>query len=58
MLRDEPDAGRPAGYPAGPDVRIRSGPADFQPDLSRIFQVFLLTFEHLFTMFFGFKLAF
>ena len=23
--------------PAGPDVRLRSGPADFQPDLSQIF---------------------
>ena len=46
-VRDEPESGP-----------VPDSPADFQPDLSRIFQVFLLTFEHLFTMFFGFKLAF
>ena len=43
--RDEPEAGHVRSGPAGPDVRVRSGPADFQPDLSRIFKYFFTHFN-------------
>ena len=43
-IRDEPEAGHVRSGLAGPDVRVRSGPADFRPDLSRISRSFFYTF--------------
>ena len=54
-FRDEPEAGHVRSGPAGPDVRVRSGPADFRPDLSRICRSFFTHFNPLFYDILGFQ---